>query len=306
MDFTPLSLDHCIPWAELLALSFERTVDETAQVLMWLHEQYRVTAWGAWEGDQLAAQYACLRRKVLIGDVPFETGMSLNMSVHPEFRGRGLIKQVAHPVYETLQAEGVMLGVGFSNAAGVQVDRHSRSYGYRVVGQMISTFAYLKPLPSCPALTLSETLPDTEWDVGDGELIRFEMTAGSIAHRYAHHPFRRYHYGLWQENGALLGVVIYRPLRNRHAVGLLAAYGRDLDKLLARWSSALRASRVRFVHSLATPNARLRAALARISISMVSPYSRSPYTLTVKPLHASAPAALLDFAAWDCGGGDIL
>jgi len=39
---------------------------------------------------------------------------------------------------------------------------------------------------------------------------------------------------------------------------------------------------------------------------VLQPISRSPYYLTVKPLCDDTPAALFDFAAWDCMGGDIL
>ena len=306
MLLMPLTLDHCLPWAELLALSFDRTVSETAQVLTWLHEAYRVTAWGAWEADRLVAQYACLRRRVIVNGRPHEAGMSLNMSVHPDFRGRGLIKQVSKPVYEQLQAEGVLLGVGFSNAEGVKVDRHSKGYGYQVVGQMTSTLAYLRPLPATQSLTLSETMPAGDWPVGgNADAIHFEVSAQSIYHRYMRHPFRRYRYGIWEEGGEILGIVIYRTLRQRPGVALLAAYGHDLRELLRRWSSSVCATGVRFVHTLTTPNADLRRALAQISLSTPIPYTRSPYFLTLKPLSGAAEN-LLDFAAWDCMGGDIL
>jgi GNAT superfamily N-acetyltransferase len=302
----PLTLDHCLPWAELLAISFGRSADQTAQVLAWLHEVYRVTAWGAWDVDRLVAQYACLRRRVRIGGVVLDAGMSLNMSVHPDYRGRGLIKQVSQPVYAALDAEGAAFGFGFSNAEGVQVDRHSKGYGYQVVGRMVSTVAYLTPRRGVPPLCLSDKLPAGAWDVGDSGGISFEMSAESIRHRYARHPFRRYCFGIWEEGSAVLGVVVYR--RHRWGAALLAAYGHDLTELLSRWSSALQAEGVRVVQALTTPNARLRQALAKISVSAALPYSRSPYYLTVKPLAAGEAyrGALLDFASWDCIGGDIL
>lgn len=307
LTLMPLTLDHCLPWAELLAISFERSADETAQVLSWLHEYYRVTAWGAWDGDRLVAQYASLRRCVRVGAALLDAGMSLNMSVHPDYRGRGLIKQVSQPVYAALSTEGAAFGFGFSNAEGVQVDRHSKGYGYRVVGRLISTVAYLMPRRGVPPLRLTDRLPPGMWDVGESdERITFQMDADTVRHRYARHPFRRYCYGVWEEDGAVLGVVVYR--RHRWGAALLAAYGRELPDLLSRWSSALQAEGVRVVRTLTTPNARLRRALAHVSMSAALPYSRSPYYLTVKPLEEGTAYkdALLDFAAWDCTGGDIL
>jgi hypothetical protein len=306
VNLMPLTLDHCLPWAELLAISFGRSADQTAQVLTWLHEYYRVTAWGAWDGDRLVAQYACLWRRVLVGATRFDAGMSLNMSVHPDYRGRGLIKQVSQPVYAALQEEGAAFGFGFSNAEGVKVDRHSKGYGYQVVGRMVSTAAYLTPRRA-PPLCLCDDLPAGAWNFDtSSDCLHFDMDAESIYHRYARHPFRRYCYGIWEEGGDVLGVVVYRPLWSKRGVALLAAYGYDLPELLARWSSALRAEGVRVVRALTTPNASLRRALASISVSAALPYTRSPYYLTVKPLDDERSDLLFDFSAWDCVGGDIL
>jgi hypothetical protein len=242
----------------------------------------------------------------MIDGNPVEAGMSLNMAVHPDFRGRGLIKQVSQPVYDALRADGVVFGFGFSNADGVKVDRHSKGYGYQVVGRMVSTAAYLTPQRAAP-LTLSGSLPAAAWPPSESRSgIRLESTPDSLAHRYAKHPFRRYRFGVWQDGGAVAGVVVYRPLRNPRAVALLDAQGDRLPELLARWSSAVRAEGVRVVHTLTTPNARLRSALVSVSRAVPLPYIRSPYYLTVKPLAADAPPALLDFAAWDCVGGEIL
>jgi GNAT superfamily N-acetyltransferase len=304
MHLMPLTLDYCSAWAELLAASFCRSADETGQVLMWLHAHFPVTAWGAWEGEQLVAQYACLRRTVLIGGEPFEVGMSLNMAVHPDFRGRGLIKQVAQPVYAALREEGAAFGIGFSNAEGVKVDRRSKGYGYRVIGRLVSSIAYLMPHHDTEPLSLSDTLPTDEWDVGGSdEVIRFATTARDIHHRYAQHPFRRYRYGLWYEGSDLVGVVVYRPMHGKHGTALLAAYGHDLPELLKRWAAAMSREGVRMIHTLTTPNAQLRCALTQVGFRLTIPYVRSPYYLTVKPLNGAFP---LNFAAWDCMGGEIL
>lgn len=304
VTFAPLTLDHAPAWSELLALSFNRTPEEAAQILNWLHDGYRVTGWGAWDQERLVAQYAVLRRDVLIDGQCVEAGLSLNMSVHPAYRGRGLVKQVSQPVYEALRSEGAAFGVGFSNAEGVKVDRHSKSYGYHVVGKLVSSVVYLASCRRAAALKLTDTLPQTGWDFGATQgMTQFEASAQTVYHRYAQHPFRNYRYGVWQEGKQVQGIVVYRPLRDKRGVALLAAYGHDLPELLARWSGAVCAEGVRIVHTLTTPNARLRAALGQVGVGITMPITRSPYFLTVKPLQGTPP---LDFARWDCMGGEIL
>ncbi|MEZ4646792.1 MAG: GNAT family N-acetyltransferase [Chloroflexota bacterium] len=57
-------------------------------------------AWGAWDGARLAAQYSCLLTSLRLPgtEEPARVGMSINMAVHPDYRGQGLIKQVSQPV----------------------------------------------------------------------------------------------------------------------------------------------------------------------------------------------------------------
>src|SRR5688572_6323150 len=100
MDFRPLTLADRPQWASLLALTFNRTTPDTERLLDWLHGGHQVIAWGAWDGDQLAAQYACLLVSLHLPgtSTPIRAGMSLNMSVHPDYRGQGLIKHVSKPV----------------------------------------------------------------------------------------------------------------------------------------------------------------------------------------------------------------
>lgn len=306
MDIRPLRLEDVQPWSELLSVCFDRSQGDMAKLLYWLHAGYPVVAWGAWDGDQLAAQYACLIMELYLpnNEESVRAGMSLNMAVHPTYRGRGLVKQVAQPVYQTVQDQAGIAGVGFSNAQGVRVDRQSQAYGYQVVGQMISTLAWLRPQRK-PALTLSDSWPsDCAFPVHESDQVHF-LTVPE--HRFAQHPFRRYQYAIWREVSGVCGVIVYRQvtIAGLPAVALLAAYGFDLPELLARWSATLKVSHL--VHLLTTPASHLRRALAQVAVTLASPYTRTPYFLTVKPLRASAGVStLLNFSSWDAVGGDVL
>ncbi len=309
MDILPLTWEQREPWAELLAISFGRPPSEMKSVLDHLHD--KLVAYGAWEGDRLAAQYSCLSSTLQVPGIktPLQVGMSINMAVHPEYRGRGLIKQVAHPVYKALAARGGVAGVGFSNAAGVRVDRQSKGYGYRVVGRMVPTLGWLYRRPSAEALALSENWPDQPLHyTPDNKHIRFSATRESIQYRFIEHPFRRYHFGVWESGGQMRGVVVYRPMHWKRIVGasLIVAYSDELPALISRWASAIWERGARLVRVLSSPTSLLLAALKQVAFCVPLPYSRSPYYLTVKPLHQDTPAILFDFSRWDCVGGDIL
>lgn len=308
-----LTLAQIEPWAELLALAFGRRPAEMRALLAWFHAGEGLIAWGAWEGSQLVAQYSSwLTALRLPGEaVPARVGLCVNLAVHPAYRGRGLVKQVAGPVYTALAERGGVAGVGFSNAAGVQVDRRSQGYGYRVVGQLAPLLVFLRrERRPCVPVTLTEQWPAAPWRFAgaEDEALRFAATPETVAWRFAAHPFRRYHYGVWLEDGAVRGLVVARPVRWGGLPGatLLAAYSDDLPALLAGWAAALRAQGGRFIHALATPCAAARAAWRPLGLSLTLPYSRSPYYLTIKPLQETLTPLLLDFSRWDCLGGDIL
>jgi GNAT superfamily N-acetyltransferase len=303
MTFAPLTHHLQDQWANLLATCFDRQPEHMQCLLTWLYGLGEMIAWGAWEHDQLVGQYSCLLRPVRVGETRLLAGMSINMAVHPDWRGRGLVKQMARPVYERLQEYGGTLGIGFSNAAGVNVDRHSQQYHYQVIGQMQSMIGPLRSHRVAP-LQLSDHLPAFDSSVISGSA-HFEKSARYFQQRYLAHPFRSYRYAVWLEADETMGLVIYRDI-GMSGVALLDAWGVDLPELLKRWSTTLRRLGKRFVHVLATPSSNLRCALSQITPLIKLPYTRNPHYLTVKPLTESLPASLLDFQSWDCVGGDVL
>ena len=307
MRISPLTIEDHWAWAELLATAFGRQPTDMVQLLTFLQALAPLIAYGAWDGAQLAAQYSCVLRRVHVpGQLePMMVGVSINMAVHPNYRGQGLVKQVAQPVYTAVHAQGGIAGVGFSNAAGVKVDRRSKGYGYQVVGQLNSTVGWLKRPLSYQPLPLTKTWPETFAAPSLPPPARYSFVNPSawLEQRFAHHPFRRYQFGVGAD-----GLVVYRPFRWRgfKGVSLLTASGQDLAKLLRQWGSALWRQGVRIVHVLTSPAATLLRALKETAVCLKMPYTRSPYYLTAKQLCSETPDTLFDFNLWDCTGGDIL
>lgn len=280
-------------------------------LLKWLHAGWNIIAYGAWDNNILAAQYSCLQMTLTIpGHVtPLSVGMSVNMATHPDYRGRGLIKQVSAPVYQTLKAQRVSAGVGFSNAAGVKVDQNSKGYGYQVIGQLLPSIGMISPLHrhrSVSDFYTADSLPDSKEFAIYHSNIHFNVTPRLIAHRFAHHPFRRYKFGIWERAGSIHGVVIYQETRlyGIPAVSLFAVYTDDLEGLLSRWINSLRG--IQMIDVLTTPHSPIRDALAGVILCIPLRWRHNPYYLTLKPLSENLPEALFDFAQWDCIGGDIL
>jgi len=313
IEYRRLGAEDGPAWAELLAVAFDRQSVEMQALGQWLHRGWEMVAWGAWADNRLVAQYSCLVNQVMApaSGGRLKVGLSVNMAVHPDFRGRGLIKHVAQPVYATLRERGVVAGVGFSNAAGVKVDRQSQSYGYQVLGQLRPRILWLThTTPPTVPVNLTHGWPSSPWQlrVESGNQYRFAVDPAWLQTRYADHPFRQYRYGVRHNGGVVEGIVIDRPVRRAGVPGtaLLAAYGADLPGLLAGWGQAVRATGACFVHWLATPASAVSTAIGLLGLNLPLPYSRSPYYLTVKPLSTDLPPGFFVLAQWDCLGGDVL
>src|SRR5688572_13913071 len=104
MRIALLTLDDIHPWAKLLAASFGRQTDEMEQLLTYFYAGHSLIAYGAWDGKRLAAQYCCPMMSLHVPGIAssLQAGMSVNMTTHPDYRGRGLIKQLATPTYEAV------------------------------------------------------------------------------------------------------------------------------------------------------------------------------------------------------------
>ena len=307
MDIRPLTAADDEAVARLLAISFGRQTADMQQLLTFLQASAPLIAFGAWDRARLAAQYSCLLRPLHIPHYPqpAHVGVSLNMAVHPDYRGRGLVKQVAAPVYEAVQAQGGIAGTGFSNAAGVKVDKRSKGYGYHVVGKMQSTVACLDRLPPFDPLSLTADFP-TLFSLAappHATAIHFTNSTDWLCQRYAHHPFRQYCFGVGER-----ALVVYRPFRWLGLCGasLLTVVGEDVSNVIGRWASALWQSGIRWVHLIHSPRSVVWRALQQTAVALSLPYTRTPYYLTAKPLCDNTPDCLFDFAQWQCIGGDVL
>jgi len=310
MKITPLTYNHHTAWAQLLATCFNRTAQDMQALLDWLHQIGQLVAWGAWDGDTLVAQYTCLLRDLCHKQMTLSAGMSINMAVHPDYRGQGLVKQVSAPVYDHVQSQGALIGMGFSNAEGVQVDKNSKSYGYQVLGKLESHISLL-PATHYGYVDLNNHFPDNlcfPCIKQNADRIRFIKTVASFRLRYDAHPFRNYRYGFWYDNQQIQGVVVYREIQRFgvKGVALLDACGIDLAELIRKWGSTMHKNGYRFVHTMVTPSADLKTVLQTLYTTLQVPYIRTPYYLTIKPLTNNLPDSMESFTQWDFIGGDIL
>lgn len=76
----------------------------------------KVLSFNAFDGDVMAAHYACIPTLMKIGNREVRGIKSMATVTHPDYRGRGLFKTLANMTYEAAKIEGYEFVIGVANA----------------------------------------------------------------------------------------------------------------------------------------------------------------------------------------------
>jgi hypothetical protein len=162
------------------------------------------------------SHYAYLPLDIAAGKERIPASLCTAMATHPKHRGRSLISRLSETSFQDAEAQSSEICIGFSNQAGLRVDKGSVGYGYRIIGSF-ATFAcltgkaivsvlYLEPLkakesfkkisPSAHALSIEKNPAYLEW-------------------RYRHHPEKAYRCFRLMKERRLVGYAVLRFREHR-------------------------------------------------------------------------------------------
>lgn len=121
MEFVPAAADatRLGLYALLMQACFPGAVKFGVPYLQWLYQANpdgHVVGYDAFEGDVLAAHYACIPAMALVEGAQVKVLLSLNTATHPQFQGKGLFTQLAAKTYEAGAAAGFDAAYGVANA----------------------------------------------------------------------------------------------------------------------------------------------------------------------------------------------
>ena len=106
-------------YIELFAACFPGASHYKAEYLRWLYRANpagAVVGFDAWDGEILAAHYACVPARMLIGGRACRALLSLNTATHPSYQGKGLFTKLAAATYEHGKSNGFDCVYGVANA----------------------------------------------------------------------------------------------------------------------------------------------------------------------------------------------
>ena len=198
---------------QLLDQAFTIQNDEKDALVKWkffspLFHKKTVSYVAVSEKDEVVAQYTNIPVTVRRKAVTYAASLCVDMATHVDHRRRGLISLLSAKVYKKIQQQGTQFSIGFSNAAGVMVDKHAKEYGYQVVGTFVRYYTWCQ-LASRKAVLLERV---TSFDLlrpteVSSPFFRLEKTNAFLTWRYLKKPNVSYEIYRFQE-GKLGGYVV--------------------------------------------------------------------------------------------------
>ena len=121
ISFQPMQFDEqtLSAYQRLFEVCFPATNKYSSTYLRWLYLDNPVgqaVGFDAWDGDRLAAHYACIPTAARIQGEATKVLLSLNTATHPDYQGQGLFTKLADMTYQHGMQTGFDGVYGVANA----------------------------------------------------------------------------------------------------------------------------------------------------------------------------------------------
>lgn len=159
---TPELLCH---YQAIFAKCFPQATHLDAGYLEWLYVRNPagpVIGLDAWDGDRLAAHYACIPVAAIVGGQACRVMLSLNTATHPDYQGQGLFTKLAEGTYSAGAEQGMAAVYGVANANSTP--GFLRKLGFTLVGPLDAKIGIGPLLPERAASALGNVQFRRAWD----------------------------------------------------------------------------------------------------------------------------------------------
>lgn len=120
MYFSRISSDRLVKYAGLFSCCFPSAKAlRSTEYLKWLYAENpdgEAFGFDAFDGDRLAAHYACIPVNVRLRGRHVNAMLSLNTATHPDYQGQGLFTRLAAMTYEHAADNNINVVYGIANS----------------------------------------------------------------------------------------------------------------------------------------------------------------------------------------------
>ncbi len=161
------------------------------------------------EEDQVVAQYSNVPIQIQNGSHTYPAMICTDMATAVQHRRKGLISSLSQQVYKVIQTTGTRdLSIGFSNTAGVVVDKFASNYHYQVVGNFVTYYKYCLFAPQSNIRLIPITIINDEMEIDtNSSYLHIHKEKAYLAWRYYDKPNNQY--------------VVYKALSDTKCIGYI-------------------------------------------------------------------------------------
>jgi|AntAceMinimDraft_11_1070367.scaffolds.fasta_scaffold07971_2 GNAT superfamily N-acetyltransferase len=174
MELRPLdtSQESLIRYQQLFSAVFPAHPKFSPSALHWLYAQNpdgEAVGCDAYDGDRLAAHYACIPTRSRVHGKIVKGLLSLNTSTHPDYQGQGLFPKLAKKTYEKAAELGFDHVQGAANAQSTPL--YIKKLGFREIRQVDALVGF-----GGLGVDLEAASRDAEYEqVWSGDALRWRM-----------------------------------------------------------------------------------------------------------------------------------
>lgn len=165
--------------------------------------------------NNVVGHYSSMPISIQNGRKTYKTTLSTDAAVDRNHRGKGLMSKMASLLYKDVRDNGYDFSFGYPNEVGVVMDKHSKNYGYRIVGKFVKyiTFVFIQRNVSysLSRVPSSDLLEDLESEYGN--FLTIKKDKAHLCWRYFKKPNNDYRIYRINFRGKIVGYVVLRFTR---------------------------------------------------------------------------------------------
>ncbi len=259
--------------------------------------------------EQIVSHYANIPLEIVHKDKIYKGAACVDMATHPLHRGKGLISTLSKLVYTDIARENIDVSIGFSNEAGVLVDKHSKNYGYHIIGKFQSYYSILTKRKST-ICELQRVASFEEEMPLKNEYFSVHKTVEYLTWRYKDNPNNGYMFYKVLINGRFYGYVVLKNSNIRtHVIDIISDNSSvdTMKNIITAINNIALEHKKRFT-TLCVLDNKFWHGVFNKTLSFKKNSKKNTFYLTVK-LHnprIGDNTSILDKDSWLCFVGDIL
>lgn len=255
------------------------------------------------------SHYAYMPLAVVAGKERVHGALCTAMATAPRHRGRSLISQLSRAAFDDVERQGAEICLGFSNQAGLKVDKKATGYGYRVVGSF-ATYAAIprKTMKSDVVLIRMKRSERFRSWPATPHALALQKSADYLEWRYRAHPDHTNECFRLVRGNKQIGYAVLRSKNARMEItDLIVGNDREIPDAVRSCSAYARQKGSRILTITVLKNTFWKRVLKQAGF--VSLLKRTRYSLTIKTTRHTPQdlkRLFLKANSWRLVGGDIL